>query len=150
MCISRFGSFLETLLTKESLKCWVSIYLERANYPDYLEAEKLDAKITLLNTVNNLYRSTMALMLCYILTVLYYYTLGGLLRNYPMVYQLSIAIMLFLLFYYSFRKQTGYIKKRVKNALQHSKKDNRNSEEQMSNRNLVLYWYESVGNSHKD
>lgn len=122
ICISRVGSWLESKLSKQYPTYHIDISLERAPYLDYLKAENLDSKITLLNTVNNTYRSLMALMLCYYITVFYHYTLGTIINN-PVMLQLLISTGLFLLFYFSICKQTEYIKRRIHNVLNKSLKE---------------------------
>lgn len=116
ICISRVGSCLEDKLIKSYSKYHIQEFLKRAPYNKYLEAEKKESKITLLNTVNNTYRSLMALALCYYITVFYQYTLGALIYS-PILKQLFIATGLFALFAYSVKKQTRYIRKCVQHTL---------------------------------
>lgn len=106
MVISRFGSLvLEPLLKRTS-------FLRFADYEDYIAASAGEPKIELLSEVNNTYRT-----LCSALILL------GLLRLYQEIenrisglgdWNVPILLVILLItFLLSYRKQTGYISRRV-------------------------------------
>jgi len=106
LVISRFGSLvLEPLLRRIS-------YLQFAAYADFVTASQSDPKIDLLSEVNNTYR-----------TLCSAFILVGLLRLYEVIenwlpvlkeWNITIlAILLLITFLISYRKQTGYVARRV-------------------------------------
>jgi len=107
LVISRIGSLLiEPFLKKIS-------FLKFADYSDFISASKKDSKIEILSEVNNMYRT-----LCSMLLVLSFLKLFEILTiKVPFLLSFSpylLIILLIVLFLYSYRKQTSYIKKRIK------------------------------------
>lgn len=106
--ISRGGSFLEYLSKKIKL-------IEYSPYKDYIKAEKLDSKIPILLAQANLYRSLMGMFILFIIITLgtkvvkYFITLS----NYSL-----ILFILIIVFFFSWRKQVNYIKRRVAKAIE--------------------------------
>lgn len=107
MVISRFGSIIiEPILKKIS-------FIKFESYRSFVEASKKDNKIELLSEVNNTYRTLISLFVllvllkgCFLLDVRY---------NFPHeIAYLLILVLLFLMFLFSYRKQTNYISKRIK------------------------------------
>jgi len=83
-----------------------------APYPDFLKAEKQDTKLTVISQENNTYRSYASVMIIVLLAYLYKKTLV----NIEIIGNNEIVILLAsltLLFVFSYRKQTNYVKKRV-------------------------------------
>lgn len=109
LVISRIGS----LVLEPALK-WAR-FVTFAPYPDFVAASRKDTKIELLSEANNMYRTLAAMVAALVALVLYeracdasafvdragtYFVLAG----------------LFLLFLFSYRKQTNYITARVETA----------------------------------
>ena len=107
MVNSRFGS----LIVEPFLKLTRIVVFEK--YDRFVKAEKIDPKITLLSQENNVYRSYLSAM-CITLLLLGYEHLSiicPLLKenaNFILVFSLSV------LFLFSYIKQTGFVKKRIK------------------------------------
>ena len=125
--IGRIGSLLIEKALSHKGKKTGKTFLERAPYSDYLKAEKKDTehKLNQLLTANNMYRSLASAAALLLLTVLAEWLLpflpGGILTRRIVI--LVACILLVLLFLFSLRKQTGYIRLRVTHLL--SKSDNK-------------------------
>jgi len=106
LVISRIGSlFVEPVLKKWS-------FLGFAEYSKFVAASKKDPKIDVLSETNNMYRTLCSMFVLLILVKLYEQTE----LSYPALQAWTIyivAALLLVLFLYSYRKQTSYIKKRV-------------------------------------
>ena len=110
MVFSRIGSvFIEPILKKKGV---VFFY----NHDDYLKAEPKDNKIQTLVTMNNIYRTFVAmfviLLLVYILCLIPFIRTS---MNKPFAIILFLVFMI-LIFILSYRKQTNYINDRIENA----------------------------------
>lgn len=107
LVISRFGSLLiEPALRKISV-------LKFAKYSDFISASRNDPKIEMLSEVNNMYRTLCALFIILLLFKLYVM----LELEFPGLKLSNLYILLVLLlvmFLFSYRKQTSYIKDRIK------------------------------------
>ena len=110
MVLSRIGSIIIEPLFK---KCKIVKY---ASYPEFLEAEKKDAKILELLADNNMYRTfvamfvvLLALYICHIIPA----ADGFIHTQWAILASLALLLLLYALAY---RKQTAYISKRVKKA----------------------------------
>ncbi|MBA7677995.1 hypothetical protein ES703_86262 [subsurface metagenome] len=107
LVISRFGSLaIEPLLKRLS-------FLQFADYKDFIVASKKDEKIELLSEVNNTYRTLSSLFILLLLLKLYEKVEGRfpILKEWEAVILMVLLLIVFLL---SYRKQTGYITKRIK------------------------------------
>ena len=107
MVISRIGSLVIEPILKRAR------FVQFADYDRYVEASKGDDKIELLSEVNNTYRTLSSSLLLLLLLKVY----NDLLMNPGNGFELlnySILLLLFLLFIFSYRKQTTYITKRVR------------------------------------
>jgi len=106
LVISRFGSLIIEPLLK-----YLS-FLRFVDYKSFISASKKDPKIELLSEVNNTYRT-----LCSLFVLLFFLKLYEAIETkLPILaeYKLLILLMLLLImFLFSYRKQTGYISKRV-------------------------------------
>ena len=100
LIISRIGSLLIEPIFKKFIKF--------ADYTDFLEASNEDAKLEILSESNNMYRTFISLFIVLFLIKLYSYYFVD---NNVGIYIL-IAII-FLLFVFSYIKQTAYITKRI-------------------------------------
>lgn len=104
--ISRIGSIIiEKILIKFK-------FIKYASYEDYIKANEKDKKISQLLTINNMYRTICSgfilLLLLKIVKALFSKF------NIPMGILNSILIITIMLLYlFSYRKQTKYIKKRI-------------------------------------
>lgn len=106
LSISRIGSVLiEPILKKIS-------FLKFSEYKDFISASDQDNKIELFSEVNNMYRTLTSLF--FILTLIKIYEFVSI--KFPILNNTTIIILLlllFVLFLFSYQKQTGYITKRV-------------------------------------
>lgn len=106
MVISRVGS-----LVVEPLLKWTS-FLKFADYKDYVAATKKDERVELLSEVNNTYRTLCA---CFGLLILLKFieVLG---RKFSIPHGWGVfmlMVVLLVMFLFSYKKQTAYVKKRV-------------------------------------
>jgi hypothetical protein len=110
LIISRLGSLIiEPILKKTK-------FVNFADYKDFVLASKTDTKIDTLSEANNMYRTLMSMLLLTIILDLYSY----LANRIPVIKDYSImllVILLFIMFLFSYRKQTNYITKRIKSNL---------------------------------
>ncbi len=87
-------------------------------YTDFISASSKDSKITELSESNNTFRTLASTGVCYmaIVVVLAADSKWSLSSNWPTTTKLVCAALLSVLFILSYRKQTGYICKRVRAA----------------------------------
>ncbi len=107
MVISRIGSLVVEPISK---KIKLVIFVE---YGEFLNASLKDDKIDILSETNNTYRTMLALSIALLITKLYIfisYKFEWISSGTPVV----ITVGLVLLFMFSYRKQTEYIRRRVK------------------------------------
>lgn len=106
MVVSRFGSlFIEPILKKIG-------FLKFSDYKNYVSASKLDSKIELFSEINNTYRTLISTM--FLLGILKFFNYLKVAWNINNDVSIFIAITLvFLMFLFSYRKQTNYIIKRI-------------------------------------
>jgi len=111
LIISRIGSILlEPLLKSIS-------FVKFSKYKDFVKASQNDSKIEILSETNNMYRTLISLFISIGLTVLYYF----LATQYPILEEWSIHILIlliFIMFLFSYQKQTKYITNRIKSNLE--------------------------------
>ncbi len=106
LVISRFGSImLEPLLKKTKI-------IQFCDYSDFIMESKKDSKIELLSEVNNMYRTILS-MLVIIMMVAFYIKCTEFFPQIKEIGKYLIIIGLFVLFLFSYKKQTEYISKRV-------------------------------------
>jgi hypothetical protein len=106
MVISRFGSVVIEPILK------VIGFIKFEQYKKFVTASQKDAKIELLSEVNNTYRTIISLVTLTLMLKLY----AALESKYNFGDNIGYSILLFLLlvlFLFSYRKQTGFITKRV-------------------------------------
>lgn len=106
LCISRIGSIIIEPILK-----FMGI-IKFANYNDFVNASKSDSKIEILSESNNMYRTFISTIFTLIIVILY----EVLQNKYSLTNNTSLMILiciLFLLFLFSYIKQTNYIKKRI-------------------------------------
>ena len=107
LVVSRFGSLvIEPLLRHVS-------FLRFADYRDFVAASKKDEKLDLLSEVNNTYRTLCSLFTLLLLLKLY----EEIETKLPFIAEwnvLVLLVVLLIMFLLSYRKQTGYISKRIK------------------------------------
>ena len=106
MVNSRLGSLILYPILKKTK------FINEAEYPDFVTAEKKDSKITVLSDINNVFRSfanVMLLLLCALC-----------IKNIDCISNFLIGninwiaiISLFILFLFSIRKQTKFVRNRV-------------------------------------
>lgn len=110
LILSRIGSlFIEPVLKKIS-------FIRFASYGDYVSASKEDGTIEVLSETNNMYRTLTSLFT--VLIFLKLYSIFG--EHYSWLLSLQepmLIIGLTLMFFFSYRKQTAYIKKRIEKMI---------------------------------
>jgi hypothetical protein len=106
MVVSRFGSLIIEPILK-GLK-----FVRFANYKDFVLASQKDAKLDVLSEMNNTYRTLAALFSLLLLLKLYVKLEARFPGLKPWEATILTALLL-LMFLVSYRKQTGYITKRV-------------------------------------
>jgi len=107
MVISRIGSLVIEPILKRAR------FVQFAEYDQYTEASKEDDRIELLSEVNNTYRTISSALLVLLLLMFYDDMLINPGNGFELIHYL-ILLFLFLLFIFSYRKQTTYITKRVR------------------------------------
>lgn len=107
LVVSRFGSLVvEPVLKRVG-------FLKFADYDAFVSASGRDAKIEMLSEVNNTYRTFCAMFVLLLVLRLY----RKLASTLPGLHEWDVVILLvasFVMFLFSYRKQTDYITKRVK------------------------------------
>lgn len=106
MVNSRLGSLILYPILKKTK------FIKEAEYPDFVAAEKKDSKVTILSDINNVFRSfanVMLLLLCSLsiknVDCISNFVTGNI--NWIAI------ISLFILFLFSVRKQTKFVRDRV-------------------------------------
>ena len=106
MVNNRFGSLVVEPLMK------LTHFVKFAPYTDFVKSEKKDTKISILSMENNVFRSYLSVFILSLLAYCYKYGLATICPH-----QISkepiLLILLLLLFAFSYRKQTKYVRKRV-------------------------------------
>lgn len=106
MIISRFGSIVIEKICKKLR------IVKFAPYNEYLKAIEKNNKIEIFSEINNMYRTFISLFILVFLTKLYeqiaiYYKIG---EKYTVI---VVLLLLFVLFVFSYIKQTEYITKNI-------------------------------------
>ena len=121
---NRFGSLaLEPLLKKLKI-------LKFTSYKDYIVAESKDAKITILSTENNVFRSYASLCVIAIFASIFKILEDKIewIKNCESEYKMmTLLVLLLIVFILSYRKQTSYVNKRINDALEIDKEDKANN-----------------------
>lgn len=107
LVISRFGS----LIIEPFLK--LVSFLKFSDYADFVSASKTDPKVEAFSEVNNMYR-TFTTMFVLLLLLKGYESLSIKIPILSEYTPLILVVGLFIMFLFSYKKQTGYITKRVK------------------------------------
>ncbi len=108
LIISRFGSLIiEKILIKIK-------FVKYADYKKFLIAQKEDENINILLEANNMFRTLSSMGLLLLLLYLYDY-LSTLFEISSTITYILLTVLIVILFLFSFRKQTDYIRKRVEN-----------------------------------
>ena len=109
LVVSRFGSLIiEPLLKRLS-------FVHFADYKDFVAASKKDSQLELLSEVNNTYRTLCSLFSLLLLLKVY----TNIEETFPVVKEWDaavLALLLLIMFLFSYRKQTSYITRRIKAA----------------------------------
>jgi len=107
LVISRFGSIIIEPILK------LTKILKFADYTDFIEASKKDPKIEVLSESNNMFRTIVSMLVLLFLTIGFQF-LAGKWEFFKNSQNEVFLSLLFLLFLFSYRKQTNYIVKRIK------------------------------------
>lgn len=117
---NRFGSLaVEPLLKRLKI-------LKFTSYKDYIKAESKDAKITILSTENNIFRSYISLCVLAILSLIFKILENNIewIKNCNSEYKMmTLLVLLLVIFVFSYRKQTSYVNKRINEVLEKNKED---------------------------
>jgi hypothetical protein len=109
LVVSRFGSLvIEPILKNIS-------FVKFANYTQFISASKKDSQIEIISEVNNMYRTLISMMILLLLALAY----QSLEQKYPNLGSWNpyvIIILLLIIFLFSYKKQTAYIRKRIENS----------------------------------
>jgi len=108
LVISRFGS----LVIGEILKSKKLKFIKFTDYPEYIFASDKDNKIELFSEVNNMYRTIIS-MLVLLLIGKGYQSLNDYFQFSTNTSFTLLIISLLILFIFSYKKQTGFVVKRV-------------------------------------
>ena len=110
LAVSRFGS----LVVEPTLKCLS--FVRFAEYTNFVVASKRDDQVEVLSEANNTYRTFCSLFSLLLMLKLYSLVEGWIpsLRNWDPT---LLAVLLLVLFLFSYRKQTAYVAKRVNIAV---------------------------------
>jgi len=109
LVVGRFGSLIiEPLLKKIKI-------LKFSDYKDFISACNKDPKIDTLSETNNMYRTFCSVFVLLLLLKLYAFieSLLPVLKEYKLYILISLFLIMFI---YSYKKQTGYINKRIKST----------------------------------
>lgn len=108
MICNRFGS----LVIEPLLKKWAKKYFKFAPYKNYVEAEKKDHKIEILNRESNVFRSCISLCVLSLIALLFQFlsSIFDCLNEWKSVIFLVLVLLLFL---FSYQKQITFVRKRV-------------------------------------
>ena len=107
LVVSRFGSLVVEPLFKRTG------FVKFADYKAFVTASKKDPRIELLSEANNTFRTLCALFVLLILLKLY----ERLSVRWPFLERFHVIILIILLFFtfaFAYRKQTEFVKKRMK------------------------------------
>jgi len=117
LVISRIGSIIiEPLLKKIK-------FIKFDDYSDFVSASENDKKIELLSEENNMYRAFVSTFFILIIIILYEKLFQNILVGYLSFILISC---LFILFLFSYKKQTAYIVERINS---NKKKKNKNAKQ---------------------
>lgn len=106
LCISRIGSVvIETFLKKIN-------FVQFSHYPDFIKASKANPKIEILSEANNTYRTLLAVFVVLVFAKVYEIA-SKYLSFSNEVNAVLLVLGLFVLFLFSYKKQTSYINKQV-------------------------------------
>lgn len=107
LVISRVGSVIIEPLLK-----WIK-FLKFADYKDFVSVSKTDNKLEILSEANNMYR-TFVSMFSILFLIIGFQRLSEYFIILKNKQDLILLAVLFVLFLFSYRKQTNYITKRIK------------------------------------
>ena len=116
LIISRIGS-----LTVETFLKWIK-FVQFADYKDYTKASELDPKVELFSEQNNMYRTFCSLPIMLAFLKIYDELIKDSLPGGAHTNDAIFLIGLLVLFLFSYKKQTKYVVKRVKIALERGEK----------------------------
>src|SRR6266481_8647324 len=106
LVVSRFGSLIiEPLLKALS-------FVKFANYKDFVAVSQKDQKLDVLSEVNNTYR-TLASLISLLLLLKLYMKIEERFPRFNEWNWTALAVLLLVMFLFSYRKQTSYITKRI-------------------------------------
>jgi len=106
--ISRFGS----VVIESILKKWR--FIQSADYKDFIQVQKKDSKIDVLVEARNMFRTFCSMGFLLLILKLYEY-ISVKLCFCDTATSILMIVSIFILFLFSYKKQTDYIRERVEN-----------------------------------
>ena len=102
-------------------------FLQFAPYSDYIEASEDNPFIKILNETNNTYRTIIATLVAVMGVKLYDWLLDDLINKLGIIGSnlvfIIVCFLIMILFIYSYKKQTDYIRKRVEKYVELKQKE---------------------------
>lgn len=87
-------------------------FISFSNYPDYIEASKTDKNLKILSETNNMYRSILSMFL-FLVAISFHFYLSSKFEGFSDYVLYLYVFGLIVLFAWSYKKQSQYIKVRV-------------------------------------
>jgi hypothetical protein len=107
LVVSRLGSLvIDPILVRLS-------FIKFGDYKEFVAASKVDPQIEVLSEVNNTYRTLRSLFTLLLMLKLY----AKIETRFPTLREwdtIVLIVSLFIMFLFAYRKQTSYVKKRIK------------------------------------
>ncbi|MDP1814005.1 MAG: hypothetical protein Q8K92_06110 [Leadbetterella sp.] len=108
--VSRVGSLVIEELIDKKLKL-----IKKRPYDEYIQASKKDEDIKLLSEVNNTYRTLIAIPLLTLIALFVDFLVSKFsISNNALI--ITFSVLLIILFFFSYKKQTKYISSRITKA----------------------------------
>lgn len=126
LIISRIGSLcvekiLKSIQINNKMTRTKEPFLKFAPYSDYIEASKRDSIIKELNEKNNVYRTSIVTLIAIIIVKIYDWLLYDIVKNIcdggNKIIFLVLCIIFIIVFIFSYKKQTDYIRNRVEKCI---------------------------------
>ena len=115
LVISRFGSIcIEPILKKIN-------FISRSDYGAFIKVSQNDTKIEILSETNNMYRTLASAFILFLLIFLYGF-FDPRLGIHSDIRIICLFFLLAILFLFSYKKQSEFIKSRVESQVKNSKK----------------------------
>ena len=116
--IGRIGSLIIEPILRHKTKKGRAV-IKFAPYDEFVTAEKLDktGRLKELSAINNMYRVLTSTMFCLFITIIIGYLWDSVIVKFKNWILPIVIFALMIVFVFSYRKQTDYVKKRIKTVL---------------------------------